>query len=409
MNRLTDSTRYWIPVALIFCLFTATTQVSALTPDEAVERTLENPEVRSKLQARKKSANADKESVKKWTNPTFSFELEHNATIVASTETFYMLEQEIPVTGKKRFQQEIAEQSRRLERQDSLAFKSDIAARTLELYYRLVQNGAKLNAYDNWMTSLEDWQDQLTSKPHTAERLDDLLAEAQYQRQRLKAERHAIWGRFAGLTGLETSETRAGVDIPRQLQTEFDLSELKTYMSALQERPDLKKLDIKTKRAQLRAQAAARQRIPEPTVLGGFKQAFAGGNMDPGFVLGISGPLAVWNQFSSEIDAADTRRSAYISTSRLKLRRLEKQLTGQFKAFRQHRKAVDSYIKSRLEDSKVALEDAKKAYSNGNIPLAQLLDTGREAFEAKLASIDARSELRQKVLSIRSLTLRHLP
>ena len=169
---------------------------------------------------------------------------------------------------------------------------------------------------------------------------------------------------------------------------------------ALAERGDLKAEGQQVASFGLRQRAAERLRIPEPSLIGGFKRADIGPRLANGGFFTISVPLPVFNRgqteaarFRAESERAQFRRQA-----------IEQRIAAEVEAARKTlelRRALLADYQLRVQEQGRRLEDiARTAYQEGEIGILELLDAYRVNLQSRLRSLDFRSAAKQAEIEL---------
>lgn len=146
--------------------------------------------------------------------------------------------------------------------------------------------------------------------------------------------------------------------------------------------------------------AAQRLRIPEPSVIAGLKRAELNAPIIAnGPVVGVSVAIPLFNQGKTEV----ARHSAEQELIAARLDLLTRRITAQLDAAANHltlrRAALDGYT----DNTEQLVNIATVAYSEGEIPLLQLLDALRLRHQSRLRRLDLESEVRMAQIHLESV------
>ncbi len=144
---------------------------------------------------------------------------------------------------------------------------------------------------------------------------------------------------------------------------------------AAAERPDLRAARAEVEAARKRLALAARERIPDVTVTGGYKDQADGLR---GGVIGLSVPLPVLDRNAGRIAEARADLAAAEARSALVLRRAEADIRRAWERYRSLARRIDRDL---LVGTASLLETARLAYAEGEMTLVELLDAA-EAYRA---------------------------
>lgn len=150
----------------------------------------------------------------------------------------------------------------------------------------------------------------------------------------------------------------------------------------------------------LEERAAQRLRIPEPSVIAGLKRAELNAPVIAnGPVVGVSLAIPLFNQGKTEV----ARHNAEQERIAARLEMLTRRITAQLDAAASHvalrRAALDGYA-----DNTTQLVDiATVAYTEGEIPLLQLLDAWRLRHQSRLRRLELEAEVRLAHIHLESV------
>jgi cobalt-zinc-cadmium efflux system outer membrane protein len=172
-------------------------------------------------------------------------------------------------------------------------------------------------------------------------------------------------------------------------------------MLALRIRPELLVAALEEEIAAAEARLAMESRSPVPVFSAGFKsEQAAGGGTRNGFVAGLSLPLPLLDRRLGAMDAADADVRRRVSESDGVRRRVFREIEEAVESLR----TVDeqlSLLRPQLgAESEAALRAAQVAYDEGEISLAEWLDSVRayQEAESSYATLRAESLIRRAAL-----------
>ena len=151
------------------------------------------------------------------------------------------------------------------------------------------------------------------------------------------------------------------------------------------QRPELRAATLEAGAADVSARLAARERVPVPVAIVGYKNERAAGvaGQLSGLVAGVSLPVPVWDRREGAIAAAGAearRRTALVEATRREIAREVREayaahqaLAGQVTLLRE---VLD-------QETAAVLRSAQVAYTEGEMTLVEWLDAVRAAYEAE--------------------------
>ncbi len=162
---------------------------------------------------------------------------------------------------------------------------------------------------------------------------------------------------------------------------------------ALRARADLRAADLERQAAAVEARLTARERVPTPSVVAGFKRERGTGGSDlSGFTAGISFPLSLFDRRGGAIDAAGAevaRRAAETDALR---RRVARDVAEAYAALQTVEQQLALLTPQLGAEARAALEAARVAYAEGEITLVEWLDAVRAYREAEASYETLRAE-----------------
>lgn len=171
---------------------------------------------------------------------------------------------------------------------------------------------------------------------------------------------------------------------------------------ALRSRPDLHALEREADAARADAQLAARERIPVPAVLMGFKNERVTGSpgQATGFIAGVSVPLPLWDRRAGAIAAADAESRRRVSETHALQRRVVREVAEAFDAYRALETQLAMLRPQLGAETFTAMRAVQIAYSEGEITLVEWLDAVRayQEVESSFAMLRAEALIRRAAL-----------
>ena len=223
------------------------------------------------------------------------------------------------------------------------------------------------------------------------------LEAARYAALRVEAlvTRDSATQTLASLMGLADSTGPPGaLVLPDSLTPALVTQPVDSFVAlALVRRPELRGAVLEAEVGDAEARLARAERIPTPTLSGGFKheRLTTGGSLG-GFVAGLSLPLPLWDRRGGAVDAARAqaaRREAEVAGLR---RQTVREVRSAFAAHQALAGQLE-LLEARLGDEAVrARRAAEAAYAEGEIGLLEWLDAVRAYQEAETTVVTLWSE-----------------
>jgi cobalt-zinc-cadmium efflux system outer membrane protein len=191
---------------------------------------------------------------------------------------------------------------------------------------------------------------------------------------------------LASLIGLADSTGRAGPLLLSDTLTPAPLTQpADSFVAiALLRRPELQGAVMEAEAGAAEARLARAERIPTPTLSGGFKhERLATGVSLRGFVAGVSLPLPLWDRRGGAVDAASAeaaRREAEVAGLRRQTVREVRSAFSAHQALAGHLELLEAHLG---DDAVRARRAAETAYAEGEIGLLEWLDAVRAYQEAE--------------------------
>lgn len=186
-----------------------------------------------------------------------------------------------------------------------------------------------------------------------------------------------------------------GLLLPRQpldsLAIPIPAAALDTVPPAAAERPDVRAARAEVEAARETLTLAGRERIPDITVTGGYKDQADGLH---GGVIGLSVPLPLLDRNAGRIAEARADLGRTEARSALVLRRAEADIRRAWESTRSLVRRMEQIDQRLLTSAAGLLETARVAYAEGEMSLVELLD----AAEAYRASREMAIDLRARTL-----------
>ena len=160
---------------------------------------------------------------------------------------------------------------------------------------------------------------------------------------------------------------------------------LDEVMRAAPGRPDVRAAALEVDAVRARLGSERRERVPDVTVSGGFKDQADGFR---GAVVGVSFPLPLFSRNGGRVAEAAAELAAAEAQRALALGRARADIRNAWEAYRSLADRAGSIGGELLTGSETLLETARIAYAEGEMSLLELLDAAEAYLSAREISID---------------------
>lgn len=163
---------------------------------------------------------------------------------------------------------------------------------------------------------------------------------------------------------------------------------------AVRLRADLRAADLDAEAAAAEARLVARERLPTPRLLAGFKNERATGSAQTlsGFVAGISLPLPLFDRRAGSIGAADAEVRRRVAEAETLRRLVAREVVEAHDALRTIQAQLATLAPELGMEAVAALGASQVAYAEGEITLVEWLDAVRAYREAEASYATLRAE-----------------
>jgi cobalt-zinc-cadmium efflux system outer membrane protein len=368
-----------------------------MTLDEALRRAEEmSPAARiAVLGVDRARAEADASGL--WPNPELSLVREESAGVV---ERFANLSQELPWSGRLGLERSAARAGLEAAEAAARQERFELRARVRESFIDLLLAQERAAALEAGRARLGDLVGTLRAREQEGEssgfdrmRAERELAEVEADRieegGRLLAARSALSALVScpaeGLAASGRLEGASGLPAQEQLQ------------AILATRGDLVAMRAEAESADLRAQAARRRVIPEPTLALGAKSTEAGDLEDTGPTVAIGFPLPIFDR-GQAAGAGRAEASLLLARHDSLARLAASELEARYADAVARRDAERRYVDAADPEDLVRIAGA--AYEEGAMGILELLDAGRTALTVRLRILDLHAAARRAEVAL---------
>jgi len=381
----------------------ATAQVERLTESEAVARFMANsPRIRA-LNARIEQVRAGHAERALWPNPSVTFARE---SVLSTDDTFLLARQELPISGRRsqlrtagRIAVEAAQAEARFQMLQLQADLREAYAALLLAQEREAVLRSGIDALQRLVNVLrvreEGGEGSSYDRIRGARAVLDLeadLSAAAVARARAQGELAAHLGSQA------VPETLVAADALRPVTT---VPALETAVQeALSSRGDYQSTQLSIGQFDAEREAATRLRVPTPTLTGGLKRSELGNTSASGyqFSVDLAVPLLSRGQAAVALATAQkTQAEAEVESWRM---RIEADVRAAHTALRIHQERAARYRQSASDIAEPLATIGRVAYEEGELGILELLDSDRQALDARLRILDLAAAARRAAIEL---------
>lgn len=363
----------------------------SLTIERALELSGESAPLRRQLRAEAAVADSRARAAALWPNPRLNLVQERfSADGGDTTQRFYSLSQEFDLSGQRGLRTEAARARAEGVRRGNAWTRLERRARVRERFYAMLFHRRRVSALDEGLDRLDRVADIVAERrragaasgydQHRLEReratLRSRLRQARAKRKQARFQLGALLPEAAGVP-----ETVTGTLRPRRLAS------LARFREAVDERPDLRRLQAEARAAGLEQRAAGRAWVPDVTVGLGLTTVDQPGGDGNGSLLELAVPLPAFDRGQAEAAAAGGRRSRAEARYRRLLEQARAEVSGLWHQTRELDAATTEFRDQALAESREVTEIAESAYRAGELGILELLDAYRGQLDARLRAL----------------------
>lgn len=381
----------------------ATAQAERLTESEAVARFMaNNPRIRA-LKARIEEVRAVHAERALWPNPAVTFSRE---SVFNTDDTFLLARQELPISGRRR-------QLRTAGRIAVEAAQADARFQTMQLQVDLRTAYTALLLAQEREAVLRSGIDALQGLVELLRVREEGGEGSSYDRIRgaravldLEADLAAAAAARAQAQGQLAAFLSPQV-IPETLMAADALVPVTSVpfvatvlQEALSNRGDYQSTQLSIAQFDAERQAANRLRVPTPTLTGGLKRSDTGNASASGyqFSVDIAVPLFSHGQAATALASAQKAQAeAEVDSWRI---RIEAEVRAAHTALAIQQERAARYRQSAAEIAEPLAKIGRVAYEEGELGILELLDSDRQALDARLRILDLAAAARRAAIEL---------
>ena len=381
----------------------ATVQAERLTEGEAVARFMaNNPRIRA-LNARIEQVRAGHAERALWPNPAITFSRE---SVFNTDDTFVLARQELPISGRRG--------------QLRTAGRIAVEAAQADARFQTMQAQADLRDAYTGLLLAQEREAVLRSGIDALKRLVDVLRVREeggegssYDRIRgaravldLEADlsaaavaRAQAQGRLAAYLGSQAA--------PERLVAADALSPVTTVptvamvvQEALSNRGDYQSTQLSIAQFEAERQAATRLRLPTPTLTGGLKRSDAGTTSASGYQVSVDIAMPLFSRGQTAVALANAQKAQAEAEAEAWRIRIEAEVRAAHAALAIQQERASRYRQSAAEIAEPLARIGRVAYEEGELGILELLDSDRQALDARLRILDLAAAARRAAIEL---------
>lgn len=377
-----------------------------ITEKQAVQRALEQSDLTRAWGATLSRARATTISAGAWPNPSLSYTHEQSYEQPdAVGEDFVLVEQELPVSGRRGLRADAANANAEAQRHEVTAEMAHAAAEVRTAYYAVLYLRQQLEVRTAWLDDMREFEKVLVQRVDAGESatydLERLRKETAEIAADIEIDRAALAQQQSELRGILYLSDRDGTVVPTGELMPGEIPGNSALREAVDARPEVAAATSRVEAAEYSERAASRWWVPEPTVTAGYRGASVAGEHYPGFVAGLSLTLPLFYQSGGERLAAQAELERATSRQALLRRKYTARVIGLAEQTRRLRAAAATYRKEGLDRSERVADVARSAYDAGEIGMLELLDAYRGLVDARLRALTLAKSAREHEIELR--------
>ncbi len=379
-----------------------TAQAERLTEGEAVARFMaNNPRIRA-LNARIEEVRAVHAERALWPNPAVTFSRE---SVFNIEDTFLLARQELPISGRRR--------------QLRTAGRIAVEAAQADARFQTMQAQADLREAYSALLLAQEREAVLRSGIDALQRLVDVLRVREeggegssYDRIRgaravldleadlsaATAARARAQGQLAGYLAQAISETLVAADALSPVTTVPSLATV--VQEALSNRGDYLSTQLSITQFEAEREAATRLRVPTPTLTGGLKRSDTGNTSASGYQFSVDIAVPLFNRGQAATALASAQKAQAEAETESWRIRIEAEVRAAHTALAIQQERASRYRQSAAEIAEPLAKIGRVAYEEGELGILELLDSDRQALDARLRILDLAAAARRAAIEL---------
>jgi cobalt-zinc-cadmium efflux system outer membrane protein len=330
-----------------------------------------------------------------WPNPVAFYSREQSGF----TE-FYMGEQQLPISGRLRYERQAMEPARLTAEAEGAARLWDMRSSLRAAFYRALAAQRQADAIRSALADIGAILDRLRAREREGEgsRYDrvrvereaaDLRADLALAEARARSERGVLLAYLPPQAGVAALR---GDFQPRRIPA----SREEVLRKALDSRAEVRAESSRIAQLTLQQQAAGRMRIPEPVVSAGVKrtQVFTNRN-ETGIAFGVSIPLPVFNKGQVEVARLSAEASRAQARRDLFAQQITASVAAAYDVYIARLEAWNAFERETRDAGEELLRTARAGYEEGELGILQLLDAYRISRQTTLRRLELQAAVKE--------------
>ena len=381
----------------------AAAQVQRLTESEAVARFMANsPRIRA-LNARIEQVRAGHAERALWPNPAVTFSRE---SVFNTDDTFLLARQELPLSGRRgqlrtagRIAVEAAQADARFQTMQAQAdireaYAALLLAQEREAVLRSGIDGLQ-RLVDVLRVREEGGEGSSYDRIRGARAVLDLEADL----STAAAARAQAQGQLAAYLGLQViPDTLVAADALSPVTTVPSLEA--AVQEALSHRGDYQSTQLSITQFEAERRAATRLRVPTPTLTGGLKRSDTGNASASGYQFSMDIAVPLFSRGQAAVALANAEKAQAEAEAEAWRIRIEAEVRAAHTALAIQQERAAHYRQSAAEIAEPLAKIGRVAYEEGELGILELLDSDRQALDARLRILDLAAAARRAAIEL---------
>jgi outer membrane protein TolC len=374
-----------------------------LTEREALDRFLaSDPRIRA-LTAGIDEIRATQAERTLWPNPSATFSRE---SVRGAHDTFLLARQELPISGRRgrlqaagRLAVDAAQAEAQFERSHLQAEVRTAYAALLLAQQREAAIRESIDALQQLISVLRLREEGGEGSTYDRMRGQRALVDLEAERALAAADRAQAQGQLAGYLGpgtvpepLVAADPLLVIPAPDPLPALID--------RALASRGDYRAAEISIARFDAERSAAARLRVPTPSLTAGLKRSDFGGTSSSGYQVSVDLTVPVFSRGQSATALATAQRTRAQAEAESWRLRIEADVRAAYQVATIQREQVTRYQESAGAVAEPLAKIGRVAYQEGELSMLELLDAERQALDARLKLLELAAAARQAAIEL---------
>ncbi len=374
-----------------------------LTEREALARFVSSDPRMRALNARIEEIRATQAERTLWPNPSATFSRE---SVLSAHDTFLLARQELPISGRRarlqtagRLAVDAAQAEAQLER---VQLQSDVR----EAYTAVLLSQQREAALQESIDALQKLISVLRTREEAGEgstydrmRGQRTIVDLEAERSLAARERAEAQGRLASYLGPGTTpEALFAADSLIAATSQPPLPGL--IDQALANRGDYRASELSVARFEAERAAATRLQIPTPTLTGGLKRSDLGGTTSTGYQVSVDVAIPLFNRGQAATALATAQKARAQAEAESWRLQIEADVRAAYNVVRIQQERLTRYQESASAIAEPLAQIGRVGYEEGELSILELLDSDRQALDARLRILDLAAAARRAAIEL---------